>query len=319
MNIAQASNLTGRGAQLLSAILSNAPLLQHAEFKADGSTHFVVPNKSSFTSTAARAVNGAPQKDNQAPAPTSRSLALYSREVAMDDVYKQDQQAGLMSPAGLKLFWDRQLKSLGVKLGLEVQDQMIAGSDATNEMLGFSYFVKDAASGGQTTKLGFTTTEQAAMNVNADLTLDNVDDQNSFVELLERELANVPGANCIIVNTYLKARLSNIARRLGALGQSMNSFGVPVQTFNSIPIVAVPTSAIANTESDGATSDCTSLYVVRFAEDLGVCFSTNSGFKFTEFENTEDYAQTKARLDFYLNLTVEQTDALRRISRIKLA
>ena len=317
MKIAQVSNLSGRAQNLLANMITLAPIFRVAEFKLDPSTFLHFKDSDTFTSTAARAENAAGQKDNQTPAATALSLALYTRETAIDDVRKLDQNVGF-APAALKLMADRRLSALAAKLATEVQDHMLTGTNASNQMLGISNFVKDAAAGGQTTALGFTTTEQAAMNTQVSLQLNDTDNQNEFAETLEKNIALVPSANAILCNTNLAARLTTMAKRLGAAGESVDSFGIPVKTFNGVPIVALPTSAIPQTESDGSNSDCTSLYIVRFAEELGAAFSTNSGFYFQDFENAETYPQGKARLQMFLQLTVERTDALKRLSRIRL-
>jgi hypothetical protein len=318
MNIAQISrNLTARGENLLSKILTVAPLFQHAEFKPDASTHMVIPDKDTHTGSAARAEGAQGQNDLQQPSAVTRNLALYTREISIDDVRNYDSNIGV-SPAGLKMFADRRVAGLAGKLADEVQADMIAGTDADNHMLGLGTFVKDAAAAGQTARLGFTADELASMLVQASMKLDTEANQNAFVELLERIIASVPGANAIITNNLLGARLSTIARRLGAAGETLNSFGQKVATFDNIPIIRVNQTAIPQTESDGTNTDCTSLYVTRFAEELGVCYSTNSGFDYVDFENVESKPQGKARLNMFLNLTVERSDALRRVSRIRL-
>lgn len=317
MNIAQISNLGSRGAGLLAKIVEIAPFLQNVEFRLDASSHLIVKDTDTHTSTAARAEGTAAQRDAQVPITTARNLALYSREVSIDEVRQLDANVGI-SPAGLKLFADRRLMGLAAKLATEMQAQMFLGTDASNEMLGLGVFVKDAASGGQTTKLGFTTAELAAMNVNVSLQLNDVTNQNLFVEFLLKQLANVPGVSALIMNTNLYARMAQIAWRTGAAGETRNTFGQPVKTFNNVPMLFVPTTAITQTESDGTNSDCTSLYLVRFSEDQGVCFNTNSGFVFTDFPEEPVKPDHVARMSMYTNLVVERKDAMKRLSRIRL-
>jgi hypothetical protein len=192
------------------------------------------------------------------------------------------------------------------------------GTDADNRMLGISNFVKDANAAGQTAKLGFTAAEQAAMNEQIALQLNTADNKKLFVEMLIKALAKVPGANAIVCNTSMSARLTTIAKEFGAAGETVDSFGVPVPTFNRRPIVEVDDTEITNTETDGVNNDCTSIYVLRFAEELGVTFSTNSGFYFTDFDQSEIEPKGKSRLQFFLNLKVEKANALRRLSRIRL-
>jgi len=317
MKISQVSLLSGRAASLLAKMLEIAPILQFAEFKLDPSSFLSFKDSDTFTSTAVRAENAAVQKDNQVPVSAAIALALYGREIGIDDVRKLDRNVG-QSPAGLRLFSDRRLAGLAVKLAQEIQDHILVGTGATNQMLGLSVFVKDATSGGQTSALGFTTTELAAMNSQLSLQINTTANQDTFIETLYKKIAEVPGANAILCNANLSARLSSMAKRVGAAGESMSSFGTPVMTFNNVPIVPLPTTALLQTESDGTNSDCCSAYVLRFAEELGVALSTNSGFYFQDFENSETYPQGKARLQFFLNLAVERVDAMRRISRIRL-
>lgn len=317
MKIDQISSLTQRAAGLLAKMVELSPLLQYAEFRKDYSTGITVPDKNSFSSSAARAVNAPVQKDNQVPTPVTVALALYGREIGVDDLYKKDAEL-TGSPLGLLRWLDRQLAGLAVKLANEIQIDMIQGTAASNRMLGIGNFVKDAAAGGQTTALGFTTAELAAMNSQVSLQLNTTANQDAFVEILFKQLAAVPGANAILCNANLAARLTTIAKRLGAAGETVNSFGVPATTFNNVPIVSLDTNTITQTESDGTNNDCTSAYIVRFSEELGVCFATNSGFYFQDFQDYQTYPQGVSRLQFFLNLIVERQDALKRLSRIRL-
>lgn len=317
MKIDQVSVLSGRSANLLGKMLEIAPLFQFAEFRKDSSTGITIPDKAAFSGTAARAVNANLVKDMQQPNPSLVKLALYGREVGIDDVYKADFDV-TGSHLLLQRQADRALAAMAIKLAQEVESQMFNGINASNQMVGIANFVKDAAAGGQTEALGFTTSELASMNRQVSLQLNTTANQDLFVELLYEELANVPGANVIMCNTKLAARLTTIAKRLGAAGETVNSFGVPVTTFNNVPILPLQTTVISQTESDGTNNDCTSLYIARFSEELGVCFNTNSGFYFEDFQEYQTAPQGVARMQFFLNLIVERTDALRRLSRVRL-
>ena len=318
MNLASVSNLSGRAQGVLAIILQQLPLLRLADFRPDNSTYFANPDKDTFTSSAARAVNAAIQRDAQSPNPTAAALALYGREISVDDLYKQDATVGNLSARGLLEFLDRRVAGLAVKLAQEIEVDACSGTATENKMLGFSEFVKDAAAGGQTARLGFTTAELAAMNSEVALQLNTTANQDAFVELLMKKLAEIPGANALAMNTNLFARMTTIAKRLGAAGESVDSFGVPTNTFNGIPYAPVSTSSITQVESDGTNADCTSLYIVRFEENLGVTFSTNSGFLFTDFEDVDTKPNGVARMQMFLNLTVNKDNAFRRLSRIRL-
>lgn len=316
-NIAQISSLSNAGQGILSYVLNLYPIFRFAQFRPDTSSYVNYADRPTITGSAVRAEGAPAQRDNQTPTPTARNLALYSREITIDDVRKRDQNI-TGSPAGLiYLMRNRQLAQ-AVALAAEVEIDMISGADSAYHMLGLTEFVKDAASGGQTTHLGFTTAEQAAINVQANLKIDNNDDQNAFLEILDRALYVVPGANAIICNDGMKARLSTMARNRALFGMTIDQFGVEAETYKGIPLVRVTSEALTQTQSDGVNTDCTSVFVVRFAEQLGVAYSTNSGFDFMDFPEIEADPQGMSRLQFFLNLTVERTNALRRISRIRL-
>jgi hypothetical protein len=311
------SSLNFKSANVLAKILEVNPLLQYAEFRLEPSNFGNIPDKSSFSGSAARAEGSLAQADAQIPNPSYGKLAIYDREITVDNLRVQDINVS-GSPLGLQRFMDRQVSAVAVKLGSEVQIDMIQGTATDNRMLGLANFVKDAASGGQTATLGFTAAEQAAMNTQVSLQLNTTANQDSFIETLMKQVAAVPGANAIICNINLAARLTTIAKRLGAAGETVNSFGMRANTFNGIPIIAVDTNTITQTESDGTNNDCTSIFVVRFAEELGVAFVTNTGFYYQDFPQEQAKPGAKARVGFYLNLSVERTDAVRRLSRIRL-
>lgn len=318
MLISQISSVGGRAAGLLAEMVSQHPIFQVAQFRRDGSTFLSTKEGASHTGTAARAEGAAAQRDAQTPTTAQISLALYSREISVDNLRRQDVVAGVQTPNGLRQFYDRQLKKLLKKFATEIQTDMMTGTNSSNKMLGLSNWVKDAASGGQTAAMGFTAAEQAAMNVQVSLQLNTTANQDSFIETLETQIPTVPNANAILLNQYLYARLNSMARRYAAIGTIVNDFGKTIPTIFQVPIYPLPTTAIPQTESDGTNSDCTSLYVVRFAEELGVCFATNSGFLFTDFEDVDDLPSGVARMEMYTQLVAEDTDALKRLSRIRL-
>lgn len=317
MKVSEVSVLGGRAQKFLAKILEIAQLLQFAEFKLDASTFLHLTDKDNHTGSAARAEGAGIQKDNQTPSVSTLSLALYGREIAIDDVRKMDVNVG-MAPAGLKMQADRRLGGLCVKLGEEIQYDILNGTAADNKMLGFANLVKDALAAGQTARMGFTAAELEAMNERISMLLVDEADQDVFVEKLMKQMRSVPGANAIICNASMSARLTTIGKRKGAAGETVNSFGIAVPTFDRRPIVTVSDTDITCTETDGVNNDCTSLYIVRFAEELGTAISTNSGFYFQDFPDAQDAPEAKARMQFFLQLAVERKDALKRLSRIRL-
>jgi hypothetical protein len=315
--ISQISQLGQRGQVLLSMILAQIQVLRVAEFRLDSSTHLHTADKHTKTGTAARAEGDAAKRDAQVPSTEAKTHALYTREVSIDKLRKQDQLLGLGAESQ-RLFADRRMDQNVIELAQEVQDHIFAGTLTNDQMLGLLTFIVDGNAAAQTSRLGFTTAELAAMNKQVALQINTTANQDQFIEILEEEIANVPGANAIMVNTKLGARFSTIARRLGLTSMTKDNFGFPLETYRDIPIVRVPTTAISNTQSDGVNNDCTSLVVARFAESQGVCLSTNTGLLYQDFGEVEDAPANVARADMYVSLTVEKANAVKRLSRIRL-
>jgi hypothetical protein len=323
MNVAQVSSLSGRGAGLLTAMIQASPLLSVAEFQEEASDHLLATGRETKSGASVRNEGDAALRTAVKPDVTPRKLALYTREVSVDQLRINDVRGGRQTPQGLRSFYDGQLKVEAVGMAEEFQDEAFTGTDAANgngkiRMLGFSEFVKDGNAAAQTSRFGFSQADIAAMNLQLALKLDTEANQNSFVEQLMKLLAQVPGANAILVNTNLSARMSTIGKRLGAAGETTTSFGTRVGTFNRVPIIELPTTAIPQTESDGVNADCCSLYVARFEEQTGAAFTTNSGFHFQDFEENSQLPSGIARLNLFVNLAVLKRNAVRRMSRIRL-
>jgi len=323
MNIAQISQLNDRAAGLLTSMIETAPILSIAEFQEEASDHLLATGRETKSGSGIRNEGDTANRTAAAPDVSPRKLRLFSREVSVDNVRIQDVKRGVTAPQGLKNFYDSQLKVEALGIAEEFQDESIVGTDTTNgggkyRMLGFSEFVKDGNAAAQTSRFGFSTSDIAAMNSQLSLKLDTEANQNAFVESLMKLIAQVPGANAIMLNSNLSARLTTIGKRLGAAGETTTTFGTKVKTFDGKPIIELPTTAISQTESDGTNSDCTSLYVVRFAEHTGAAFTSNSGFLFQDFAETSQLPSGVARLEIFANLAVLRRNAVRRMSRIRL-
>lgn len=316
MNLAQIGNLGPRGQALLSIIIAQYQIFRVAEFRLDASTHLHSVDKQTATGSAARAEGGAVQKDQQTPVTEAKSLQIYTGEVSIDKVRAQDKVLGLGSDYQ-KLFADRRMDGNVLRIAEEVQNHMFLGTYTDNQMLGILELIKDADAAGQTARLGFTAAELAAMRAQVSLQLNSTANQDAFIEKLEEELANVPGANAIIVNGKLGARLTTIGKRLHSYGQTMDQFGFPVETYNNVPIIRVPTTAISQTMNDGVNADNTALVIARFAESQGCCYSTNSGFLYQDFGEVEGSSNV-AQANLFLSTTVEKQNAVKVLYRIRL-
>ncbi len=105
--------------------------------------------------------------------------------------------------------------------------------------------------------------------------------QQKFLEWLDTLIETVDGGpQVLFANGALISRLTAIAREY--IDTQMNEFGVPVKFYNGIPIVNAGYAAdgslvIPNNEICGTSTDCTSIYAVRFGEKADLTIATNIG------------------------------------------
>ncbi len=318
MNIAQISaGLDVKAAKILSILLPIYNFIRMAEFRKNTYQYIHDADKSTFTNSAARALNGPAVRDAQAPNKLLKALALYSREISVDKAVLSDLNVN-PDPSNLNSFYDNQLNSLCDKIMVEVQNDMVAGTGASNKMLGLLNIIKDADAAGQTDGLlGYENAELAARNKRLTLSLSDVDDQNQLVEEISLAKAMVPGANLIVAGESMAARLTTIARRQNAQADGIDSFGQQVAVFDRTPIAVVPDAVLGFSMNSGAETNTSSIFVLRNAEYQGVCFSTNSGLQFKDFDQVESTVAGVAHFSFNLNTTVEKLNAIYRISGIK--
>lgn len=96
----------------------------------------------------------------------------------------------------------------------------------------------------------------------------------AFFDFLDQAIAAVVGGpDVLLMNASVLQRIQSSARRLNtALPQSLDDFGRQVTTYNGIPLVDVGnkadgTAIIPQTETQGTSTNASSIYAVRFTED----------------------------------------------------
>lgn len=141
-----------------------------------------------------------------------------------------------------------------------------------------------------------------------------------FLEMILNESADITGTPIMALNPKSFARMSTIASRLQIKGEDRSLFGVPVETFNNIPMIKMLDTAITLTEPDNTTTPAattTSIYFLSLGEML-TSFLTNSGFAYKSFDFLE--AKQSGRESWMMTgaWKIEDKYSFKRIRNIKV-
>lgn len=329
MKIGQISRVVGntQRADLLSAlayIIKKYPFFGAAEFSEEPYSYDVYNVQGDIGSAngSRRAIDAAAGSDTFEPSKESGTQRAYSFEFGIDKAYLNDLNVGITAEGLKRQINARQLRNF-MRVAYDVLYDMVNGDGvlSNKQILGFKNLIKDvAASSGQTAAFGFTQAEIHASLHQFAMQLDVSDEGvlRVFDEELRKVLGLIEGDPVLVMNPYMAARMTTIAKKLGAYTQGTNDFGMPYEKFGNAAIVPVPLTVLPQTESDGSNSDCSSIYAVEFNEVDGVRYATNTGFEFQNFEWTEAKPSGKTRVDFIGNLKLEDIKKIHRVSRLRL-
>lgn len=250
---------------VVAAMLERSTVLQYAEF-------YSIVGNADYTRKAATATGGgfrainSDYSDNQvSPEFANPSLKIFGNKVQVDRAHER-------RGADIASVRARELMNFARNLGKNFQAQFFNATGASNAFTGLKSLVPSAqkltpATNGIQVPLG-----NSDSNKNA---------QQKFLEWLDQLIATVDGgAQVLFANPQLISRLTAIAREY--IKYEINQFGQPVAYYNSVPIVNVGYDAngslvIPNNETVGTSTDCTSVYAVRFGEAADMSIATNIG------------------------------------------
>jgi hypothetical protein len=159
----------------------------------------------------------------------------------------------------------------------------------------------------------------------------NDNERHAFFDVLDQGIAAVPGINPTNGAIYgagaILAKIASSARRLTMFDQTIDAFGKKVVTYNGIPFLDIGTKAdgsliIPITETQGASSDSSSLYVVKFGEDetdRAVTGLSNGGVDVRDLGEIDAKPVYRTRIEFYCGLGVFGGKAAARIRGVRNA
>lgn len=148
--------------------------------------------------------------------------------------------------------------------------------------------------------------------------------QQAFLDKLDEAIAAVGQVDAMYMNSAVLARLKSSARRLHFYDQTTDDFGKTVSTYNGIPMIDIGTKAdrtpiIPQTETQGSSSDASSIYFVKFGmdeSDGGVTGLTNGGVQVKDLGEIDAKPVLRTRIEFFCGLGVFGGKAASRLTGV---
>lgn len=321
-SVSKPSNAPDKFQRILAYILKIFTAFQVIEFSQESfsfDTYPISPDVGNETSSR-RNINDVLNKFVYAPNKGNGTQVPYGFEFECDKVYLNDLDIGAITPDGLRRRLEGNQLKLAKKVGGDVLYDMINGLGANGQILGLANIIKDVANADGQDEIYKLTKEQVqSMLVQVGIQLDLSDKVllRTFEEMLIRETADMLNP-VLIMNNFLHARMTSIAKILSSYSTTLNDFGKSIEKFGNLTMVKVPANIMPFTEADGNANKSSSIYAVDYNEVDGVRVATNSGFDFTDFATLETKPSGKTRLEFTGNTKIEDPKKLRRFSRIQM-
>lgn len=252
--------------QVLISMLGESPILRsHAEFYSMVGNADYKRKAPSASGGQFRAVNS-DYPDNQVdPTFANPTLKILGDQVQVDRAHERRGQDIASVRAS-------QLNNFAKALGKQFNHYFING-DTGVSALQFDG-LKVQLTGGQIITPAANGIQVIAGNDNA-----AVKSQQEFLEQLDRLIADTD-ADFLLMDADMRSRISNIAR--SQVTVTKDEFGKPQVVYNEIPLVLAGKDKDGNkilpfTETLGTSTDCTSIYAVKFGENTDVTLATNIG------------------------------------------
>jgi hypothetical protein len=246
------------------------------------------------------------------------TLSAHGFYLKYDQTYKDDYELGI----GIHMdeWYEDNLDDKAYDTALAIDALIIAGSGTGNNMAGLATILDGTTN---VPGLGITMVIDAlsgsGLSGNSfDLT--TADNYDTFLEQLDKWKADVMGADAIICNESMAARLTTIARVKHALTWTKDEFGKPISQVNGLSIIPVDDSTITKTEPDNAgtpVNDTTSIYVIRNGEG-GWNINSNSGLAFYDHGELPGEQQEGIGFEFRAKNEIKRKRGARRVRNLEI-
>lgn len=319
--LGQLSNLRGsqRGAAALGQILISSPFLawldQQSGWEEDATSYLYDPIEGTM-SVQARALGGSFAASDMTPATRqSGALRFHGFQLDIDQSHIADDLRGLQNLSG----WiDKNLKKK-VESWAKSYEGLLFNSDGTsNTIKGLKAIFDGLANIPGFSITGVINAKDAVGSGNS-LDLTTQTNYDAFTEYLLLWMSQVEDVRGMVMSPRMFARMYTIAKKTHQLGQSIDEFGRPVDTFNNVPMVKTLDTTILHTEPDDAgtpATNTTSIWLMSPGEQRQ-SLVTNSGLDFEDYDKLESKQSGRVKGEVRASWKVEEKNAVRRIRNIK--
>lgn len=251
--------------QVVAQMISRATVLEFAEFYPIIGNADYTRKASSATGGQFRAADSDYSTNTATPAFANPNLKIFGDKVQVDRAYER---RGI-DIASVRA---RELMNFAKNIGKQFQYYFFNGSGSSNQFTGLKATVPSsqkitADTNGIQVTLGNDNTSKTK--------------QQTFLELIQRLIQSIDGgAQAMFMNPQLLSRLTTIAREF--IRWEPNNFGTLVPYFDGVPLRSAGYDkdgnlVIPQNETVGTSTDCTSVYAVRFGEGADLSVATNIG------------------------------------------
>ncbi len=323
------SNFNGsaRGAAALADILTYSPLMNALDVFSgyeDGDTSFRWRPTVAGSSAAARAIGSAYSPTAITPeTEQTDSLANHGAGVKIDVSHLADVRR---SGGNLSQWLAGQLKKELKNFAIAYELQLVQGTGQANAIEGLQTILDGTDLPGYPGITRVTNAATASVDntpKSLDLTLGATNltkNTDGLLELLYNAFADTDQTRFLYMNSGMFARMQTIARTEHILGENRDLFGIPVPTFNGVPMITCSTGAITSTEDDDTATPLaatTSIYLMSPGE-MRLSLVTNSGLEYWEYPFLEAAEAGEEKWEIRAQWKIEEPTAITRIRNIKI-
>lgn len=170
---------------------------------------------------------------------------------------------------------------------------------------------------------GFTACINAASEVSGAKVLDLVTNTTlyeHFFDRLDDAISEVENPTALVMNRRMQQKMTHMAHYLRTMGETLDKFNQKMMTYSNIPIFVLDDNAIglAEADSDGTASTCTSIYIASPGEE-NFSFVTNSGLEYSESDSANEFVHGSTFIgEIRGGIKIQNKNAIRRFMHIKI-